>query len=104
MCLTTDRIAGSGSVTHDDPISQRYLVVIMGYESETHATFMGERLSARMCLTTDRIAGSGSVTHDDPISQRYLVVIMGYESETHATFMGERREQAPHKLTGAGPA
>ena len=43
MCLTTDRIAGSGSVTHDDPISQRYLVVIMGYESETHATFMGER-------------------------------------------------------------
>ena len=43
MCLTTDRIAGSGSVTHDDPISQRYLVVIMGYEDEAQPAFMGER-------------------------------------------------------------
>ncbi len=43
MRLTTDRIAGSGSVTHDDPLSQRNLGVLMGYESETHATFMGER-------------------------------------------------------------
>ncbi|VWM25317.1 Uncharacterised protein [Collinsella intestinalis] len=43
MSLTTGRTASNGSVTHDDPISQRYLVVIMGYEDEAQPAFMGER-------------------------------------------------------------